>query len=110
MAKKKRKGRDKKHKASRSAQGKQRQDRRDGWATSRRQGPIARAYNTEVGPLQDVLPYSNACMMQQYKGVTLAVTETLGWILEVALYTSNVAHSTDTSSKSDLDIVSNTTE
>ncbi|KAJ9509638.1 hypothetical protein QJQ45_011364 [Haematococcus lacustris] len=37
MAKKKRKGRDKKHKASRSAQGKQRQDRRDGWATSRRQ-------------------------------------------------------------------------
>ncbi|KAJ9509436.1 hypothetical protein QJQ45_001888 [Haematococcus lacustris] len=37
MAKKKRKGRDKKHKVSRSAQGKQRQDRRDGWATSRRQ-------------------------------------------------------------------------
>ncbi|KAJ9509630.1 hypothetical protein QJQ45_011375 [Haematococcus lacustris] len=37
MAKKKRKGSDKKHKASRSAQGKQRQDRRDGWATSRRQ-------------------------------------------------------------------------
>ncbi|GFH07402.1 hypothetical protein HaLaN_02196, partial [Haematococcus lacustris] len=37
MAKKKRKGSDKKHKVSRSAQGKQRQDRRDGWATSRRQ-------------------------------------------------------------------------
>ncbi|KAJ9533553.1 hypothetical protein QJQ45_026609 [Haematococcus lacustris] len=37
MAKKKRKGSDKKHKASRSAQGKQRQDRRDGWTTRRRQ-------------------------------------------------------------------------
>ncbi|GFH31116.1 hypothetical protein HaLaN_30093, partial [Haematococcus lacustris] len=37
MAKKKRKGSDRKHKVSRSAQGKQRQDRRDGWATSRRQ-------------------------------------------------------------------------
>ncbi|KAJ9515542.1 hypothetical protein QJQ45_021641 [Haematococcus lacustris] len=37
MAKKKRKGSDKKHKVSRSAQGKQRQDRRDGWTTRRRQ-------------------------------------------------------------------------
>ncbi|KAJ9525533.1 hypothetical protein QJQ45_003080 [Haematococcus lacustris] len=37
MAKKKRKGSDKKRKASRSAQGKQRQDRRDGWATRQRQ-------------------------------------------------------------------------
>ncbi|KAJ9512270.1 hypothetical protein QJQ45_012947 [Haematococcus lacustris] len=37
MAKKKRKGSDEKHKASRSAQGKQRQDRRDGWTTRRRQ-------------------------------------------------------------------------
>ncbi|KAJ9505565.1 hypothetical protein QJQ45_009753 [Haematococcus lacustris] len=37
MAKKKRKGSDKKQKASRSAQGKQRQDRRDGWTTRRRQ-------------------------------------------------------------------------
>ncbi|KAJ9509862.1 hypothetical protein QJQ45_011541 [Haematococcus lacustris] len=37
MAKKKRKGSDKKHKASRSAQGKQRQERRDGWTTRRRQ-------------------------------------------------------------------------
>ncbi|KAJ9512302.1 hypothetical protein QJQ45_012911 [Haematococcus lacustris] len=37
MAKKKRKGSDKKHKASRSAQGKQRQARRDGWNTTRRQ-------------------------------------------------------------------------
>ncbi|KAJ9523597.1 hypothetical protein QJQ45_007330 [Haematococcus lacustris] len=37
MAKKKRKGSDKKHKASRSSQGKQRQDRRDGWTTRRRQ-------------------------------------------------------------------------
>ncbi|KAJ9525829.1 hypothetical protein QJQ45_009295 [Haematococcus lacustris] len=37
MAKKKRKGSDKKHKASRSAQGKQRQARRDGWATRQRQ-------------------------------------------------------------------------
>ncbi|KAJ9515245.1 hypothetical protein QJQ45_002377 [Haematococcus lacustris] len=37
MAKKKRKGSDKKHKASRSAQGKQRQDRRDGWTTRQRQ-------------------------------------------------------------------------
>ncbi|GFH17534.1 hypothetical protein HaLaN_14193, partial [Haematococcus lacustris] len=33
MAKKKRKGSDKKRKVSRSAQGKQRQARRDGWAT-----------------------------------------------------------------------------
>ncbi|KAJ9515289.1 hypothetical protein QJQ45_006542 [Haematococcus lacustris] len=37
MAKKKRKGSDKKRKVSRSAQGKQRQDRRDGWTTRRRQ-------------------------------------------------------------------------
>ncbi|KAJ9521518.1 hypothetical protein QJQ45_008808 [Haematococcus lacustris] len=37
MAKKKRKGSDKKQKVSRSAQGKQRQDRRDGWTTRRRQ-------------------------------------------------------------------------
>ncbi|KAJ9511924.1 hypothetical protein QJQ45_004497 [Haematococcus lacustris] len=37
MAKKKRKGSDKKRKASRSAQGKQRQARRDGWNTTRRQ-------------------------------------------------------------------------
>ncbi|KAJ9526242.1 hypothetical protein QJQ45_009707 [Haematococcus lacustris] len=37
MAKKKRKGSDKKRKVSRSAQGKQRQDRRDGWATRQRQ-------------------------------------------------------------------------
>ncbi|GFH17542.1 hypothetical protein HaLaN_14202 [Haematococcus lacustris] len=37
MAKKKRKGSDKKLRASRSAQGKQRQDRRDGWATRQRQ-------------------------------------------------------------------------
>ncbi|KAJ9511419.1 hypothetical protein QJQ45_029926, partial [Haematococcus lacustris] len=37
MAKKRRKGSDKKHKVSRSAQGKQRQDRRDGWTTRRRQ-------------------------------------------------------------------------
>ncbi|KAJ9509856.1 hypothetical protein QJQ45_011547 [Haematococcus lacustris] len=37
MSKKKRKGSDKKHKVSRSAQGKQRQDRRDGWTTRRRQ-------------------------------------------------------------------------
>ncbi|KAJ9526734.1 hypothetical protein QJQ45_017515 [Haematococcus lacustris] len=37
MAKKKRKGSDKKRKASRSAQGKQRQARRDGWATRQRQ-------------------------------------------------------------------------
>ncbi|KAJ9526463.1 hypothetical protein QJQ45_009947 [Haematococcus lacustris] len=37
MAKKKRKRSDKKHKVSRSAQGKQRQDRRDGWTTRRRQ-------------------------------------------------------------------------
>ncbi|KAJ9528653.1 hypothetical protein QJQ45_020370 [Haematococcus lacustris] len=37
MAKKKRKGSDKKHKVSRSAQGKQRQERRDGWTTRRRQ-------------------------------------------------------------------------
>ncbi|KAJ9529755.1 hypothetical protein QJQ45_014533, partial [Haematococcus lacustris] len=37
MAKKKRKGSDKKHKASRSAQGKQRQARRDSWNTTRRQ-------------------------------------------------------------------------
>ncbi|KAJ9512151.1 hypothetical protein QJQ45_012700 [Haematococcus lacustris] len=37
MAKKKRKVSDKKHKASRSAQGKQRQARRDGWTTRRRQ-------------------------------------------------------------------------
>ncbi|GFH24645.1 hypothetical protein HaLaN_22476, partial [Haematococcus lacustris] len=37
MAKKKRKGSDKKRKVSRSAQGKQRQERRDGWTTRRRQ-------------------------------------------------------------------------
>ncbi|KAJ9527462.1 hypothetical protein QJQ45_025734 [Haematococcus lacustris] len=37
MAKKKRKGSDKKQKVSRSAQGKQRQERRDGWTTRRRQ-------------------------------------------------------------------------
>ncbi|KAJ9521184.1 hypothetical protein QJQ45_022908, partial [Haematococcus lacustris] len=37
MAKKKRKRSDKKHKVSRSAQGKQRQDRRDGWASRQRQ-------------------------------------------------------------------------
>ncbi|KAJ9525636.1 hypothetical protein QJQ45_003359 [Haematococcus lacustris] len=37
MAKKKRKGSDKKRRASRSAQGKQRQARRDGWATRQRQ-------------------------------------------------------------------------
>ncbi|GFH20148.1 hypothetical protein HaLaN_17226 [Haematococcus lacustris] len=37
MAKKKRKGSDKKQKASRSPQGKQRQERRDGWTTRRRQ-------------------------------------------------------------------------
>ncbi|KAJ9528046.1 hypothetical protein QJQ45_005684 [Haematococcus lacustris] len=37
MAKKKRKGSDKKRKVSRSAQGKQRQARRDGWATRQRQ-------------------------------------------------------------------------
>ncbi|GFH29456.1 hypothetical protein HaLaN_28112 [Haematococcus lacustris] len=37
MAKKKRKGSDKKYKVSRSAEGKQRQDRRDGWTTRRRQ-------------------------------------------------------------------------
>ncbi|KAJ9505113.1 hypothetical protein QJQ45_006552 [Haematococcus lacustris] len=37
MTKKKRKGSDKKRKVSRSAQGKQRQDRRDGWTTRRRQ-------------------------------------------------------------------------
>ncbi|GFH25658.1 hypothetical protein HaLaN_23657, partial [Haematococcus lacustris] len=37
MAKKMRKGSDKKHKVSRSAQGKQRQERRDGWTTRRRQ-------------------------------------------------------------------------
>ncbi|GFH30043.1 hypothetical protein HaLaN_28817, partial [Haematococcus lacustris] len=37
MAKMERKGSDKKHKASRSAQGKQRQERRDGWTTRRRQ-------------------------------------------------------------------------
>ncbi|KAJ9526780.1 hypothetical protein QJQ45_017470 [Haematococcus lacustris] len=37
MAKKKRKVSDKKHKASRSAQCKQRQERRDGWTTRRRQ-------------------------------------------------------------------------
>ncbi|KAJ9531952.1 hypothetical protein QJQ45_003651 [Haematococcus lacustris] len=37
MAKKKRKGSDKKQKVSRSAQGKQRQDRRDGWASRQRQ-------------------------------------------------------------------------
>ncbi|GFH10708.1 hypothetical protein HaLaN_06070 [Haematococcus lacustris] len=37
MAKKRRKGSDKKRKVSRSAQGKQRQDRRDGWTTRRRQ-------------------------------------------------------------------------
>ncbi|KAJ9513489.1 hypothetical protein QJQ45_006044 [Haematococcus lacustris] len=37
MAKKKRKGSDKKQKASRSRQGKQRQERRDGWTTRRRQ-------------------------------------------------------------------------
>ncbi|KAJ9516771.1 hypothetical protein QJQ45_027166 [Haematococcus lacustris] len=37
MAKKKRKGSDKKQRVSRSAQGKQRQDRRDGWTTRRRQ-------------------------------------------------------------------------
>ncbi|KAJ9505122.1 hypothetical protein QJQ45_025421 [Haematococcus lacustris] len=37
MAKKKREGSDKKQKASRSAQGKQRQERRDGWTTRRRQ-------------------------------------------------------------------------
>ncbi|GFH19699.1 hypothetical protein HaLaN_16690, partial [Haematococcus lacustris] len=37
MAKKKRKGSDKKQKVSRSAQGKQRQARRDGWNTTRRQ-------------------------------------------------------------------------
>ncbi|KAJ9525575.1 hypothetical protein QJQ45_003306 [Haematococcus lacustris] len=39
MAKKKRKGSDKKRKVSRSAQGKQRQARRDGWATRQRQVP-----------------------------------------------------------------------
>ncbi|KAJ9514088.1 hypothetical protein QJQ45_002203 [Haematococcus lacustris] len=37
MAKKKRKGSDKKQKASRSRQGKQRQERRDGWTTRKRQ-------------------------------------------------------------------------
>ncbi|KAJ9530523.1 hypothetical protein QJQ45_012543 [Haematococcus lacustris] len=37
MAKKKRKGSDKKQKGSRSRQGKQRQERRDGWTTRRRQ-------------------------------------------------------------------------
>ncbi|KAJ9510778.1 hypothetical protein QJQ45_027591 [Haematococcus lacustris] len=37
MAKKKRKGSDKKHKVSRSAQAKQRRERRDGWNTRRRQ-------------------------------------------------------------------------
>ncbi|KAJ9519491.1 hypothetical protein QJQ45_000586 [Haematococcus lacustris] len=37
MAKKKRKGSDKKQKASRSRQGKQRQESRDGWTTRRRQ-------------------------------------------------------------------------
>ncbi|KAJ9508452.1 hypothetical protein QJQ45_011982 [Haematococcus lacustris] len=37
MAKKKRKGSDKKQKVSRSAQGKHRQERRDGWTTRRRQ-------------------------------------------------------------------------
>ncbi|KAL6752747.1 hypothetical protein V8C86DRAFT_563899 [Haematococcus lacustris] len=39
MAKKKRKGSDKKQKASRSPQGKQRQERRDGCTTRRRQVP-----------------------------------------------------------------------
>ncbi|GFH18677.1 hypothetical protein HaLaN_15519 [Haematococcus lacustris] len=44
MAKKKRKGSDKKQKASRSRQGKQRQERRDGWTTRRRhQGPRGRS-------------------------------------------------------------------
>ncbi|GFH16911.1 hypothetical protein HaLaN_13431, partial [Haematococcus lacustris] len=37
MAKKKRKGSDKKQKVSRSAQGEQRQARRDSWNTTRRQ-------------------------------------------------------------------------
>ncbi|GFH13773.1 hypothetical protein HaLaN_09719, partial [Haematococcus lacustris] len=39
MAKEKRKGPGKKQKASRSPQGKQRQERRDGWTTRRRQVP-----------------------------------------------------------------------
>ncbi|KAJ9525544.1 hypothetical protein QJQ45_003082 [Haematococcus lacustris] len=55
MAKKKRKGSDKKRKASRSAQGKQRQARRDGWATRQRQAPrssqaATQAAASEPGP------------------------------------------------------------
>ncbi|KAL6748882.1 hypothetical protein V8C86DRAFT_2442649 [Haematococcus lacustris] len=64
MAKKKRKGSDKKHKVSRSDQGKQRQDRRDGWTTRRRQALASTASLTAFYTAMPMLHASMGAPMQ----------------------------------------------